>query len=198
MTGCSGTMRWIGWPDGLARTGVRSGSTANGWENHPTLSEFAAGPADNGRELLCIYRASKINLQLMPAGFIHQRALDGLASGGFFLTRFIPQDVRGRVLRRLQARMSELNIDDPHALACCEDEHIRSLRHEFLRGWSERSLQDPVGLWGLDSDPRANSNSLTRSFRTTRRFCSTRRNGLRRWPTGSWPTKHSAVTGPRE
>jgi len=59
----------------------------NGWEKHPTLSAFAAGPIQNGRELMSLYRASRINLQLMPAGFIHSRALDGLLAGGFFLTR---------------------------------------------------------------------------------------------------------------
>ncbi|MCH9023160.1 MAG: hypothetical protein IID32_10415 [Planctomycetes bacterium] len=80
------------------RSGRRLRIYGNGWDKHPTLSEFAAGPAANGRELLCVYRASKINLQLMPAGFAHQRALDGLASGGFFLSRQTPSDLRGRIL----------------------------------------------------------------------------------------------------
>lgn len=66
----------------------------NGWDGHPTLSRFAAGPAENGRELVAIYRASTINLQLMPGGFIHQRALDGLCAGGFFLTRRTRADRR--------------------------------------------------------------------------------------------------------
>ena len=103
-----------------------------GWENHPTLSEFAAGPADNGRELVCIYRASKINLQLMSAGFIHQRALDGLASGGFFLSRLTPHDLKGRLLQRIISRIDELGIDSGTALLTADDRELdRSLREFF-------------------------------------------------------------------
>jgi hypothetical protein len=104
----------------------------NGWDKHPTLSEFAAGPADNGRELLCIYRASKINLQLMPAGFIHQRALDGLAGGGFFLTRLVPKDLRGRTLRRLEGRIRELGITRQRELFENPDTTLQTLLHEYI------------------------------------------------------------------
>jgi hypothetical protein len=72
-----------------------------GWDLHPTLSSFAAGPTENGRPLFCVYRASKINLQLMPAGFLHQRALDGLSAGGFFLTRRVVSDRPDPWLTRL-------------------------------------------------------------------------------------------------
>ena len=47
----------------------------------------------------------------MPAGFVHQRALDGLAAGGFFLSRTAPSDVRGLLLRRLDNRIREFGID---------------------------------------------------------------------------------------
>ena len=82
----------------------------NGWDRHPTLSEFAAGPVQNGRELLCVYRASRINLQLMPAGFLHQRALDGLAAGGFFLARETAGDFAAPILRGLLERCRVLGI----------------------------------------------------------------------------------------
>ena len=140
----------LGWVGDWARKQGRSFRIyGRGWEEHPALGEFAAGPADNGRELLCVYRASKINLQLMPAGFIHQRALDGLASGGFFLTRYIPQDVRGRALRQLQKRIGELGIGDPHTLLRSDDEQIHRQLGAFLQGWSEASVQNPEGLWQL-------------------------------------------------
>ncbi|MCP4249855.1 MAG: hypothetical protein GY778_22665, partial [bacterium] len=82
----------------------------NGWEKHPTLAPYAAGPAANGHELLCIYRASRINLQLMPAGFIHQRALDGMAAGGFFLTRTSDGDLRNPQHLPLEARIRKLGL----------------------------------------------------------------------------------------
>ncbi len=83
------------------RTHRRLRIYGNGWENHPTLAEFAAGPAQNGRELACIHCASTINLQLMPAGFLHQRGLDGLCAGGFFLTRTARGDRGDPRLQRL-------------------------------------------------------------------------------------------------
>jgi hypothetical protein len=110
----------------------------NGWDQHPTLAEFAAGPAANGRELLCVYRASKINLQLMPAGFLHQRAMDGLAAGGFFLSRMTPRDVSGRTLRRFAARMAELGIDSTAALLQCPDEMIRASLQQLYGPWLDR------------------------------------------------------------
>lgn len=93
-----------------------------GWENHPVLAPFAAGPAQNGRELLCIYRASAINLQLMPAGFIHQRALDGLSAGGFFMSRATESDTRRRDLAPLLDRIKQRGLTSGAALLRCGDE----------------------------------------------------------------------------
>jgi len=114
----------------------RSGRTlriyGNGWDAHPALSEFASGPAANGRELLCIYRASRINLQLMPAGFLHQRALDGLAAGGFFLCRATPRDLRGRLLRDLIRRVDELGVDSTAELLHHGDVQLRDALAAYL------------------------------------------------------------------
>jgi len=114
------------------RTGRSLRIYGNGWDQHPTLAEFAAGPAENGRELLCIYRASRINLQLMPAGFIHQRSLDGMAGGGFFLTRLCPHDQRGTTLRRLKGRIGELGITTTDELLLSGDGGLRRLLHDYL------------------------------------------------------------------
>ncbi len=110
----------------------------NGWQTHPTLSDFAAGPVSNGRELLCVYRASKINLQLMPAGFIHQRSLDGLAAGGFFLTRLCPHDLRGRTLRRLDRRIRELGIQSTADLLASQDSAMAGLLRDYMGDWLGR------------------------------------------------------------
>lgn len=63
-----------------------------GWENHPRLSKYAQGPARNGPELCKIYNFSQLNLQLMQNKNLHPRLLDGLASGGFFLIKYHPED----------------------------------------------------------------------------------------------------------
>ena len=36
------------------------------------------------------YRGAKVVLQAMPAGFMHQRTFEALASGAFVLARFTP------------------------------------------------------------------------------------------------------------
>ena len=121
----------------------------NGWDRHPTLAPFAAGPATNGRELLCIYRASRINLQLIPAGFIHQRALDGLAAGGFFLSRKVPRDTQGRVLRELNARITALGIDNLAALQRCDDVGLRRLLLAYVGPWLRHGARSAVDLYTL-------------------------------------------------
>ncbi|MGB0714533.1 MAG: hypothetical protein ACPGXK_01565 [Phycisphaerae bacterium] len=101
--------------DWSRRTGRTLKIYGNGWDEHPDLAEFAAGPAENGLELITIYKASTINLQLMPAGFIHQRALEGLAAEGFFLTRMTHSDAIAESLVQLSKlidqRQHQLNRD---------------------------------------------------------------------------------------
>ena len=70
----------------------RSRIYGRGWEQHPTLAPFAAGVIEHGAPLRCVYRASKLALQLMPSGFLHQRALEALASGTLPLARYCPED----------------------------------------------------------------------------------------------------------
>lgn len=83
----------------LAEAGVNLHLYGNGWENHPTLSKFARGPASHGEHLRRIYQASTINLQITPHGTLHQRLFEGLASGGFFLLRHVNGDELERHLR---------------------------------------------------------------------------------------------------
>jgi hypothetical protein len=95
----------------VAETGVDLRIYGKGWEEHPRLGRFARGVADNARELRSIYRASRINLQAMPHGIMHQRLLEGLASGGFFLCRYVPGDVIDRVYKPLWAWCVENGIE---------------------------------------------------------------------------------------
>lgn len=74
-----------------------------GWEAHPTLARFARGPAEHGGELRAIYRASRINLQALPSGAVHQRLIEGLCSGGFFLIRRTRYDESGALASSIRA-----------------------------------------------------------------------------------------------
>lgn len=62
----------------------------SGWETNARFSAYAAGFLAPGEEMRAVYQASEISLQLIETGFIHSRALDGLAAGGFFLYRYAP------------------------------------------------------------------------------------------------------------
>lgn len=85
----------------VAQMGVDLRLWGRGWEKHPRLAKYARGPADNQHDLPLIYKSSKINLQLIPHGAVHQRLLDGLAAGAFFLIRDTPGDAIGVPYRRL-------------------------------------------------------------------------------------------------
>ncbi len=65
----------------------------SGWESNPEFALFAAGPAKPGEELRAIYQATRINLQIIETGFLHSRALDGIAAGGFFMCREEPDEL---------------------------------------------------------------------------------------------------------
>lgn len=84
----------IGW---AADLDVNLHLYGHGWEKHPRFAKYARGPADNTTDLVKIYRAATINLQVTPHGAVHQRLLEGLASGGFFLIRYVPGDVIERM-----------------------------------------------------------------------------------------------------
>ncbi len=86
-------IRWV------AEMGVDLRLYGKGWENHPEFKRFARGVADNHSQLPAIYRASAINLQVTPFGGVHQRLLDGLAAGGFFLIRSVTAEELEILLR---------------------------------------------------------------------------------------------------
>jgi hypothetical protein len=87
--------------DWAAETGVSIHLYGNGWERHPRFARFAKGPADNTTELRKIFGAARISLQATPHGAVHQRLLEGLAAGGFFLIRYVPGDMIERIYQPL-------------------------------------------------------------------------------------------------
>ncbi|HXE53619.1 MAG TPA: glycosyltransferase [Tepidisphaeraceae bacterium] len=100
------TLHW------LATMDINLHLWGRGWEDHPTLKRFARGEANNQSELPLIYQASRINLQVTPFGSMHQRLLDGLAAGGFFLMRYHPADEMGIAYRALWEWCQRKGITD--------------------------------------------------------------------------------------
>ena len=91
-------LRWAA--DAAAESGLRLGLYGKGWENHPEFGPFARGPVAYGEPLRQLTRRSRINLQIVPYLCLHQRLLDGLMAGGFFLIRTHPSDVAPAALLR--------------------------------------------------------------------------------------------------
>lgn len=81
-----------------------------GWETHPRLSRFARGVAEPGAHSRAVFRRSRINLQLYPDSGIHQRLLEGLVSGGFFLIRGTPADAVSPLYMSIAERCAALGI----------------------------------------------------------------------------------------
>jgi hypothetical protein len=97
----------LGWASDAARQqGLSLALYGKGWENHPRFAPFARGPVAYGEPLAQLTRRSRINLQVVPYLCLHQRLLDGLLAGGFFLVRTHPADVApGALLDFLDAHV---------------------------------------------------------------------------------------------
>jgi len=104
-----------------------------GWENHPAFKQFARGVAQNQGELSLIYQASKINLHLSPMGCIHQRVMEGLASGGFFLLRRSDCDVIGRHYARLFDLCRSMGITTDQQLRDSTDSTVQETLGQVIQ-----------------------------------------------------------------
>lgn len=58
-----------------------------GWERHPTLGEFAAGPLEHGEDLRACYTHAACHLHASTVGSGHQRVYECAMSGGVPLSR---------------------------------------------------------------------------------------------------------------
>jgi hypothetical protein len=143
----------------VSRWCVENGRTlrlyGNGWDRHPVFGRWAAGHAPPGEEARAIFQASRINLQLIQPGFIHSRALDGLAAGGFFLTRFTMADgldsPEVATLYRLARWVVEKKIETDAELEAVEDPEVRAMtaatRAYYLRHEVTEPLCPSLHIW---------------------------------------------------
>lgn len=154
------------------RRGWRLALFGRGWEDHPTLAEFARGELAHGEELRASYQVAAAHLHLCTSTLAHQRVMECALSGGVSLCRLsrdalsarraraqraalrrgLPHRVqRARLLR--EGRTTEIDLrlydaaDDPHAL--------RHLRERQVLEIGEPRLLEPVGPAEFDlHDPR--------------------------------------------
>ncbi len=127
-------IRWV------AEMGVDLRLYGKGWENHPEFKRFARGVADNEAQLRAIYQASAINLQVTPYGGVHQRLLDGLMAGGFFLIRSVTADELEILLRDMWNWCQQHGIRSGREMLEKRDEKLSAL----MRRYAELGAVDPA------------------------------------------------------
>lgn len=104
----------IRWAANWARaTGGRLHIYGDGWERHPEFAEFARGTLEHGPELGEAFRRAKVNLHSGCNFALHQRVLDGLAAGGFFIARRHAGDIGFPVMRAIRAFLVQRGISPP-------------------------------------------------------------------------------------
>lgn len=78
----------LAWAASLAdERGWRFRLHGNGWDAHPTLARFAAGPLAHGDALARSYRTSAVHLNLSTTTMTHQRIMECALAGGLPVCR---------------------------------------------------------------------------------------------------------------
>ncbi len=135
-------IRWV------AETGVNLHLYGKGWEDHPEFRKYARGVADNQAMLPTIYQASAINLQVTPFGAVHQRLLDGLAAGGFFLLRGTTADDLELILRDMDTWCRERAIRSGSEMFARQDATLQALARRYCELGGTDPLSKPDYYFG--------------------------------------------------
>ncbi|MEQ9460276.1 MAG: glycosyltransferase [Phycisphaeraceae bacterium] len=120
-----------------------------GWENHPAFAPYARGSIGYGEPLEQLTRSAAINLRLEPYPTLaHQRMLDGLFAGGFYLTRtFAPDPLFTQLLGFIDQHTNPQVQTLDHARQLISPDHRHQLEHLAARCiacYDESSQWDPV------------------------------------------------------
>jgi hypothetical protein len=82
------------WAAAIARSrGWRMRLFGNGWDRHPGLAEFAAGPLEHGEALRASYQSAAVHLHMSTYSVVHQRVMECALSGGFPACRLQRREV---------------------------------------------------------------------------------------------------------
>ncbi len=101
------------WAD---ETGGRFHLYGQGWQARPEFARFAKGPVEHGRPLGRAFRGAKISLHAGCNPALHQRVLDGLCAGGFFLIQEKPSDLSHALNQAILRHIRKCNLSPPFQL----------------------------------------------------------------------------------
>ena len=137
----------LAWAASIAqRMGLSLSVYGRDWDKHPQFASHARGPVAYGADLESLTRRAKINLQLEPYfGISHQRLLDGLAAGGFFLIRHHPaMTLIPRLSAFLRAHLPEQARDSQGAMSRIGQAHRAELEALLNECACLNEMGDPV------------------------------------------------------
>jgi hypothetical protein len=101
------------WAD---QTGGRFNLYGRGWEGRREFAQFARGPVEHGRPLGRAFRAARISLHAGCNSALHQRVLDGLCAGGFFLVHEKPSDLAHGLNQAIYRHVRDKGLTPPFTL----------------------------------------------------------------------------------
>jgi len=123
----------LGWvADAADDMGLDLQLFGSGWEKHERFARYAQGPVQYGPQLEALTRRAKACLQIVPSYCLHQRMLDGLAAGGFFLVRRHTSDTAFTELATLLARHADDEADTVETARASLDEAHRARFDELI------------------------------------------------------------------
>ncbi|HWE04038.1 MAG TPA: glycosyltransferase, partial [Tepidisphaeraceae bacterium] len=139
----------IRWTIAAARdSGLTLGLYGNGWDAHEDFALYARGAVASGEDFRSLTRRAAINLQIAPYLCLHQRMLDGICSGAFFLVRHHVADTAPQALLDLLETNCGPEVNGVEEAQARISDSTRA-RFETLVGETRRALcpmgtEDPI------------------------------------------------------
>ncbi len=140
-------LRWAA--EAAEESGLALALYGIGWDQHPEFARFARGPIAYGAALDELTRRSAINLQVVPYLCLHQRLLDGIATGGFFLIRRHQSDVAPQAMLDLleDVGTTARTLESARkAIPQSQREQFEKLVAECTRCLCSTGVEDPIEM----------------------------------------------------
>lgn len=121
-----------------------------GWDQNPEFKRFARGPVAYGKALDELTAQSAINLQVVPYLSLHQRLLDGISAGGFFLIRQHESDIVPQQMLDILEQYADASVRTlpaaRGAIPSSASNEFEQLVHGCIRTLCSQGSEDPVEM----------------------------------------------------
>lgn len=121
-----------------------------GWDQNREFNRFACGPVAYGKALDELTTRSAINLQVVPYLSLHQRLLDGISAGGFFLIRQHESDIVPQQMLDLLEQYADASVRTlpaAHAaMPSSASDQFEQLVQGCIRTLCSQGSEDPIEM----------------------------------------------------